>query len=81
MGSQRAGWWHLVLLLSAVVTGQAALASFRTTSVRFVGRVPATCKHQQRQQAADRATDSLRSFRYTIWNRAGDFRQTTCLFF
>ena len=81
MGSPRAGYLAMVLLLSAAATGQAAGASIRKTSVLFVGRVPATCHHQQRQQAPDRATDSLRSFRYTTRNRAGDYLQRTCLFF
>ena len=69
----------MALLLSAMATGQAAGASSRTTRVRFVGRVPATC--QQRQQASDRTADSLRSFRYTSRNKAGHQRLMTCVFY
>ena len=80
MGSPRAGYLAMALLLSATATGQAAGASIRTTSVRFVGRVPATCQ-QQRQQASVRTTESLRSFRYITRNKVSENAQTTCLFF
>ena len=81
MGSQRAGCLAVILLLSAMATGHAAGASTRTTSVRFVGRVPATCHHQQRQQPSVRTTDSLRSFQYTSRIKAGNQRLMTCVFY
>ena len=48
----------MALLLSAMATGQAAGASIRKTSVRFVGRVPATLPTTA--AGPDRTADSFR---------------------
>tara|TARA_B100001059_G_scaffold161460_1_gene161020 strand:- start:220 stop:468 length:249 start_codon:yes stop_codon:yes gene_type:complete len=80
MGSPKgAGLLHLVLLIGAMVIGQATFAKNRTSSIRFVGQVPATCQQQQRHQASDHTTDPARSVRYTTWNTTGDYRQMTCV--
>ncbi|WP_415409108.1 hypothetical protein ACLM45_10030 [Synechococcus sp. A10-1-5-9] len=80
MGTSRSPiLWHLALLIAAMVVGQAGSARIRATSVRFVGRVPATCHQQQQHQGSDRTADAPTSLQHFSWNSRNADRQITCL--